>query len=285
MNFQDVLLRELKCPTSNIGSGAVNVVRLTKDGNYCMTAGDDRCIHLFNPHKADPSYNATSTGQAGSSTERALFIKSYTGAHGYGVLDVAIASDKSKFCSAGVDKTCFLWDVASGKVIRRIQAHVHTINAVDLNEDCTVVMTASYDNTLKFWDLRSVNREPIQTLSDFRDSVTTVLAGSVDGSVRVYDMRMGRLQTDNLRDPVICVRVSEDKKSYLATCLHGNIRLVELSSGRLLNEYCGHSHKNFKLESSFESSDSRIVCVAGSSVGCHPTTELFVTGSYDGTAK
>ena len=102
---------------------------------------------------------------------------------------------------------------------------------MDLNEDCTVVMTASYDNTLKFWDLRSVNREPIQTLSDFRDSVTTglsiaymylcmyvssdrnepvcmfvltaaivctsdcaVLAGSVDGSVRVYDMRMGRLQ-------------------------------------------------------------------------------------------
>ena len=44
---------------------------------------------------------------------------------------------------------------------------------MDLNEDCTVVMTASYDNTLKFWDLRSVNREPIQTLSDFRDSVTT----------------------------------------------------------------------------------------------------------------
>ena len=64
--------------------------------------------------------------------QRALFIKSYTGAHGYGVLDVAISSDKSKFCSAGVDKTCFLWDVASGKVIRRIQAHVHTINAVML---------------------------------------------------------------------------------------------------------------------------------------------------------
>jgi hypothetical protein len=30
-----------------------------------MTAGEDRCIHLFNPHKADPSYSTT-----GSSTER-----------------------------------------------------------------------------------------------------------------------------------------------------------------------------------------------------------------------
>lgn len=100
-----------------------------------------------------------------------------------------------------------------------------------LNDDCTVLITASYDNTVKFWDLRSNNREPIQTLSDFTDAVTSVLttengivSASVDGFVRVYDMRSGRLYSDNLKDPITSVQLTEDGKAYLATCLHGTIR-------------------------------------------------------------
>ena len=34
---------------------AVNAVRFTTDGNYCMTASDDRSVKLWNPHKDDPS--------------------------------------------------------------------------------------------------------------------------------------------------------------------------------------------------------------------------------------
>mmetsp|Transcript_27065 Transcript_27065/g.38547 ORF Transcript_27065/g.38547 Transcript_27065/m.38547 type:complete len:128 (+) Transcript_27065:104-487(+) len=127
--MRDELIRLLESAGQTLGSGAINVVRFTKDGSYCMTAGDDRSIHLFNPHKTDPSFTKTAV----SGVDRALFIKSYSGAHGYSVLDVAISADKSKFCSGGVDKTCFLWDVASGRVIRRILAHVHTINSVKIN--------------------------------------------------------------------------------------------------------------------------------------------------------
>jgi WD40 repeat protein len=36
-------------------SGAVNAVRFSSDGNYCMTAGDDRMVMLWNPHREDPS--------------------------------------------------------------------------------------------------------------------------------------------------------------------------------------------------------------------------------------
>ena len=35
--------------------GSVNAVRFTHDGNYCMTASDDRTVKLWNPHKDDPS--------------------------------------------------------------------------------------------------------------------------------------------------------------------------------------------------------------------------------------
>ena len=62
-------------------SGAVNAIRFNKDGEYAMSASDDRTVRLWNPHKADPSKE----GQA-------LLIKKYDGVHGYQILDVAIAN-------------------------------------------------------------------------------------------------------------------------------------------------------------------------------------------------
>lgn len=288
--------------------GAVNAVRLTDDGNYCMTCSDDRTIKLFNPHKPDPSKSATS----------ALLIKKYEGAHGYSVLDVSIAKDKTKFASCGEDRTCFLWDVATAQTIRRIQAHSHKINAVELNNDTTVLFTASYDQTVKCWDLRTSNRDPIQTMQDFKDSVTclartdgAIIAGSVDGFVRIYDLRRGQLQCDNLAHPVTSVRVSSDQNCYIASCLDSTVRMVDLASGRVLKEYTGHRHANFKSEAAFDSDCSHIVAgsedgrvvrwdiVTGavtsqsepahvkavSSIVYHPSKPVFLTASYDGTAK
>jgi mitogen-activated protein kinase organizer 1 len=63
----------------------------------------------------------------------------------------------------------------------------------------------SYDASVRIWDCRSNSRDPVQILQDASDSVSSVqfstyelLAASVDGCVRVYDIRMGRLDQDNL---------------------------------------------------------------------------------------
>lgn len=288
--------------------GAVHAVRLTHDGTYCMTCSDDRTVKLHNPHKSDPSKGENS----------ALLIKTYEGAHGYAIIDLAISRDKTKFASCGEDRTCFVWDVASGQTIRRIQAHNHKINAVEYNDEATVLFTASYDQALKCWDMRTVNRDPIQEMRDFKDSVTciartdgAILAGSVDGCVRIYDMRKGQLQTDALKHPITSLRVSSDQQSYLAACLDNTVRLVDLTSGRILKEYTGHKHANFKSEAAFHndcchvlagSEDGTVVTwnlVTGevvhrteaahfkavSSIQCHPTKDMFLTASYDGTVK
>ena len=205
-------------------TGAVNSVRFSGDGNYCMTAGDDRMIMLWNPHKDDPS-------KVGS----ALHIKSYSGVHGYSVLDVAIASDNAKFASAGGDKSAFFWDISTGRVIRRIQAHSHRINSIAMNEDSSVLFTASYDKTVCAWDLRSNSREPIQVLKDFTDSVTSVIitqssiiAACVDGNLRTYDIRSNLLNIDSVKDPITCVRLTHDKKCALCTCIGISTFLIVL---------------------------------------------------------
>lgn len=210
-------------------SGAVNAVRFSSDGNYCMTAGDDRTIMLWNPHKDDPS-----------KIKSALHIKTYSGVHGYSVLDVAIASDNAKFASAGGDKSAFFWDISTGRVIRRIQAHAHRINSVAMNEDSSVLFTASYDKTVSAWDLRSNSREPIQIMKDFTDSVTSlittpsqVITGCVDGKLRIYDIRSSILNIDDVKDSITCVGLTHDRKCAICTCIGKNIT----AAARTLNYY------------------------------------------------
>ena len=71
-------------------------------------------------------------------------------------------------------------------------------------------MTASYDNTLKFWDLRSVNREPIQTLSDFRDSVTTGL--NIEYWLALYTVSILDVYVLYVHQWCDCVEISYPKK-------------------------------------------------------------------------
>jgi mitogen-activated protein kinase organizer 1 len=85
---KDIFLRDLRSHTES-----VNTVKFTGDGNFCMSASNDRTIKLWNPHRDDPL-------QTGNS----LLVKTYSGAHGYPILDVAISQDNSRFVSAGIDK-------------------------------------------------------------------------------------------------------------------------------------------------------------------------------------
>ena len=65
-------------------TGPILAVRFNKDGNYCLTCGQDRLIKLWNPNKQ-------------------LVVKSYIG-HGHEVSLVprmrAPALRRSRFCSA-----------------------------------------------------------------------------------------------------------------------------------------------------------------------------------------
>lgn len=131
-----------------------------------------------------------------------------------------------------------------------------------MNDDGTVLMTGSYDKTLSFWDLRSHSRDPIQTLTDFQDSVTSVVspstssscngyivAGSIDGKLRSYDMRKGLIHVDDLKDPITCIRMAANGKVAVSMCLGGSIKINEITTGHpLLHIQGGHLHEKYKSE-------------------------------------
>lgn len=66
-----------------------------------------------------------------------------------------------------------------------------------------------------------------------------VLGGSVDGTVRQFDIRMGMMFTDTINEPVTGIAVSHDGNCILASCLDNSMRLLDKASGELLATYTG----------------------------------------------
>ncbi|KAG9414125.1 hypothetical protein AC1031_013334 [Aphanomyces cochlioides] len=287
--------------------GPVYAVRFNEKGTYCMTCGSDRTIRLWNPHREGPE-GPTS----------AMMIKAYKGLHGYEIRDVAIENDNAKFVSCGRDKVVFHWDVSTGKVIRKFEGHASSVNAVEFNDDCTVLCSASYDSTVRLWDMRARNSfTPIQVLDHFRDSVTSVrvkdheiITSCVDGFVRVYDIRAGMLTEDNLHHPVTSLALTSDLNCIVASTTNGVLRFFEKKSGTELNTFQGHSVASYGLACAFSNDDAYIL--SGSedgrvvvwdmltkdtalsfqahdrpvrSIASHPTEPMILTASVDNTVK
>ncbi|OZJ06268.1 hypothetical protein BZG36_00821 [Bifiguratus adelaidae] len=278
--------------------GTVHALAYNKNGQYCLSGGQDRIIKLWN----------TSTG---------MLIKEYI-AHGREVLGLAIAPDNSRFCSCGADKSVYNWDVGSGKTIRRFVGHYERVNCVDFNADATVIASGkcgSFDTTVRLWDCRSQNRAPIQILEEAKDSVmslqlvgTDLVTGSADGKVRMYDIRMGKVVQDTIGHPATSVRFSHDRVCVLVSSLDSTIRLLDKDNGSLLNEFKGHKNIEYKIQSVLSNDDAHVLSGSESggihvwdlvdasksrhvpahkkmvlSMDYHPSDNAFVSGSVDGS--
>ena len=60
---------------------------------------------------------------------------------------------ESIFGSCSGDQTARVWDLRTGKDVKRIHAHTNEILSMDFNKYENFLATAATDNTIKVWDL------------------------------------------------------------------------------------------------------------------------------------
>lgn len=141
-----------------------------------------------------------------------------------------------------------------------------------------LLVSGSFDATVKIWDLKGNNFRPIVTLSEATDSVSCVLAGrgeggaskgeyeiltgSVDGRMRCYDLRMGMLETDVIGASVTSLEMTRDGKGVLVGGLDNQMRLMDRDGGGLLKTYKAEGWKNeeFRLRSCFGAKERWVLC-------------------------
>lgn len=174
----------------------------------------------------------------------------------------------------------FLWDVRTAQTLRRLggtQGHMARVNDVCFcGEGDGLIVSGSYDASVRVWDVRSNNAKPVMVLSDARDSVAAVLAGretgkggeweivsgSLDRKVRFYDVRMGRLEEDEIGTAVTSLKRTRDGKGILVGGQDDTIRLMDRDNGSLLKAYKAEGWKNseFRLRSALGGNDRWVLC-------------------------
>ncbi|CAD5216934.1 unnamed protein product [Bursaphelenchus xylophilus] len=224
--------------------GAVRAVRFNVDGNYALTCGADKTVALWNPL-------------------RPLCLQQYRGC-GSELLDACGSCDNSMILVGGRDKQPTIFDVESGKMLKRWRDHGGPINAVQFNEDSRVALTASQDGTVRCFDVRS-RAPPFQVLDEATDNVLSlsvtsheIATGSADGHLRLYDIREGRLFIDFVGESVTSVALSDDNQTCLVSSMDGFVRLFEKCNGTLLNDYSAHKNKEYRVESTFLATNDQI---------------------------
>lgn len=231
-------------------NGPVHAVTFSAgSGQYVLTGSQDRNVRLFNP-----------------TTSR--LIQTYS-AHGYEVLDLAVSEDNARFASVGGDKSVFLWDVATAQTLRRFTGHAARVNAVAFGgEGDSVLVSGSFDGTVKVWDCKSRSDRPIMTFSEAKDSVSTVFvcgqevyAGSVDGRVRCYDLGSGYVEVDTFGASVTSVMGTKARDGYLVSTLDSTLRLMDRPSGKCLQTFrdTGFGNETYRIRSTFAMADGCVV--------------------------
>ncbi len=238
-------------------------------GRFVLTCGQDRTVRLWNPARADAS------GECAP-------VHTFEGHHGYELWDVCATAQHDRVACCGRDRCAFVWDVAQGRLLRRLEGHAERLSAVCFaGASGELVLSASHDRTVRVFDLRGAPRQgAVQVLSGFRDNVTCVraaeglggaaprlVAASADGCVRTFDVRQGRCLEDALGAPVSWLALSgAGQPTALAACLGAPLALLDLESGALLAAYRGLRNEENRTPCAFSGSSDAVV-VAGCETG------------------
>ncbi|KAL1868278.1 hypothetical protein Daus18300_006002 [Diaporthe australafricana] len=229
-------------------------------GTYILAGSADRTIRLYNPSPSTAIHPANSyitkqqqQSQQSQATPEGRLIQSYQ-AHSHEVLSLAVAGDNARFASSGGDRTVFLWDVAAAQTLRRFahgtEGHVGRVNCVAVGgAGDQLVVSGGFDTSVRVWDARaggSGHARPVQVLDDATDAISSVVvrgpeivAGSVDGRVRCYDVRAGRVAADVVGASVTSLCLTGDGKAMLVGSLDSRVRLMDRDSGSCLRTYGG----------------------------------------------
>ena len=151
------------------------------DGSQILTGGDDGTI---------TQWDAT-TG---------VELNTLQG-HTSRVYAVAFSADGSQAVSGDGQGTINIWDIAQGKAISTYEAHTDLVSSVTfLATDNNKVLSASYDNTIKLWDLTATPTETDETESDETESGETEGNETENGETEGSETESGETEGSETED-------------------------------------------------------------------------------------
>ena len=176
--------------------------------------------------------------------------------------DIALSPDGSRLVACRSMRGEFdLWDVEAKTILRTYRGHSHWIKAIAFNPAGSMIVTCSWDNTIRFWDpttdpigRRPTNVAPIAHASDAAirpdgKQMAFVQGESVGGlfnpgaSVTLFDPEAGMVtKTIANAHPGGARRVaySADGKTVASGGRDGKVRVWNAATGEPIGSFSGH---------------------------------------------
>lgn len=243
----------------------VTNLKYSKDYRYLISSSEDTTIRIW-------------------SLKNGKEVSKFEG-HLGSVNSIASNSSDTKLISGGSDYSICWWDIQRGSLIKKIRPHSADVNSVCFNDDASIAISGSVDTTAKIWDCRSNGSMPVQILAEAKDSITCVKTGryeifttSVDGKIRIYDIRKGCLTIDKVAESLIDVELSKDTQTMLLTTLDSKIILAVKNDGDVLQTYTGYSCQKYMIKPRFAANEGAVV--SGSDSG-----EVFMWDAIEGNVQ
>jgi WD40 repeat protein len=241
---------------------------------------------------------------------------------------VAFNNNDTMIVSAGfsTDQTTsiFLWDVKTGKLLKKMGANLAEVYSVAFNYDGTKIVSGGDGNIIYIWDVQTgklFKKLESHTIINniFNDAVnsvrfnndgTKIVSGSDDNIVRIWDVQTGKeiLTLNGHTNSVTSVSFNHDDTMIVSGSEDITIRIWDVQTGKEILRLEGHKYNvrtvafNYNSTKIISGSDDNTIKIwdvktgkemltleghtrSVSSVAFNHDGTKIVSGSYDKTIK
>jgi cell cycle arrest protein BUB3 len=206
--------------------------------------------------------------------------------HENAVLDCCF-SDSDHTLSGGLDNTLVAFDLKTQKETI-IGYHDNAIRCVNFDSLRNVIITGSWDNTVKLWDPRVAQcvgtfSQPGCVYTMDIDGNDSLIVGTSERNVLIWSLRNMKMnqvmkRISPLKYQTRCIRFFSNRKGYAISSIEGRVGIEYLDENKDAQKM-GYAFKCHRVKSSGSQGGEKVYPV--NSIAFHKVHNTFATGGSD----
>ena len=203
--------------------------------------------------------------------------------HQYAVLDCCF-SEPGKTFSGGLDRELKMYDFAA-QTESKLGNHLDAIRCVEYCPELGIVITGSWDKTIKLWDPRQkigvgtydLNGEAVYTMDLCGDRL---LVGTSNRRVLVWDLKNMQFaeqrRASSLKFQTRCIRAFPNKQGFVLSSIEGRVAVEYLDTDQEVQK------KKYAFKCHRVKQDGVELIYPVNAISFHGVHNTFATGGSDG---